>query len=50
MRDLAEFFSQAREKKIYKDISEFRKVVKEIEEIDNGLELDWEHVISTVYF
>ena len=42
MKDLAELFCQARDKKIYKDIFEFRKLINIIEEIDNGLELDWD--------
>ena len=42
MKDLGELFSQAKDKKIYKDILEFKELINKIKEIDNGLELDWD--------
>lgn len=42
MKDLGELLFRAKDKKIYKDIFEFKELINKIKEIDNGLELDWD--------
>ncbi len=42
MRELSKIFVKAKEKKVYKNLAEFREVLNAVMESDVNLELDWD--------